>query len=130
MVNYNFHNIFLFMTLILTRLSVLSWCFHNTANFCTMIPFLKILCVHLSFSPPDRCYSKIGTHDLFGFVSRTKHNASCIMYYVNKCWAALFSVGNEVVHTLKILNIHLHLVHHKFKLIKIQVVVPVVAMIS
>lgn len=43
------------------------------------------------------------------------------------CWATIHPVENEVPYTLKILNIHLGLVHHKFELIKIQVVVSLVA---
>lgn len=57
------------MTLILTRVSAPPMCFHDTVNFCSVIPCLIILYVYLSFSPPDGSSSKAGDHVLLAFVS-------------------------------------------------------------
>ena len=43
------------------------------------------------------------------------------MYHVNMCWATVYSVENEIPYSLKIVNVHLDLVHHKFELTKIPV---------
>lgn len=43
------------------------------------------------------------------------------------CRIALYSLENEILYALKVLNTHLDLLHHKLELIKIQVVVSLVA---
>lgn len=43
------------------------------------------------------------------------------------CRPTLYYVENEILYTLKILNVHLGFLHHEFELIKTQVVVSVVA---
>ena len=110
------------MTLILIRVTPPPLCFHETSNFCSMIPCLITLCVYLSFSPPDgELLEGRGSHLIWLCVSRTQHDARCIMHHLNMCWATVYSVEKEIPYSLKTINLHLDLVHHKFELTKIQV---------